>query len=153
MSLQNSPPKPLPPHPDLLPRPPSPTAPRETYTASCHCGAFTYIVTASPPLLDPRATLSSCNCSICTRNGSLMIYVPDDAVHFTKGTIEGFKAYTFGPAPKIAHYFCATCGSSCLARSVEAGFFDGMTCVNVRMLEDKRVWEGVRKRYVDGAAL
>lgn len=36
---------------------------------------------------------------------------------------------------RVAHYFCGTCGSSCMARSVVPGFFEGMTCVNVRMLE------------------
>jgi hypothetical protein len=74
-----------------LPTAPSRDAPKATYKASCHCGAFNYTVTASPPLNDPSATVIECNCSICTSNGYLFIYVPDDRVVFSKGSIEEFR--------------------------------------------------------------
>lgn len=45
------------------------------------------------------------------------------------------QSYFFA-SKKMAHYFCGTCGASCMARSVDPGFFPGMTCVNVRMFED-----------------
>ncbi|KAJ4372268.1 hypothetical protein N0V83_004042 [Neocucurbitaria cava] len=118
-----------------LPTTPDASAPTATYTASCHCGSFTYTVTQSPPLNDPSATVMECNCSICARNGYLFVYVPDERVQFTKGSIEEFKSYFFA-SKKMAHYFCGTCGASCMARSVDPGFFPGMTCVNVRMFED-----------------
>jgi hypothetical protein len=105
--------------------------------ASCHCGAFTYTVTASPPLDDPKAEVmrpflpqtpkiqqhhtdssTECNCSICTRNGYLFIYTPNAAISFTKGEFSDLTEYRFGPKPKVAHYFCGTCGSSCVARSI-----------------------------------
>jgi hypothetical protein len=64
------------------------------------------------------------------------------------------KRYTFGPNPRLAHYFCGTCGASCMAKSVEAGFFDDMVCVNVRIFEEgEEVWKGVARRMADGAAL
>jgi hypothetical protein len=41
-----------------------------------------------------------------------------------------------------------------MARSVEAGFFEGMTCVNVRMFEGgEAVWKGVQRRFANGRAL
>lgn len=55
----------------------------------------------------------------------------DKAHMLTKALIQ---AYSFA-SRKMAHYFCPTCGSSCIARSKDPDFFPGMTCVNVRMLE------------------
>ena len=60
-------------------------APSATYNASCHCGAVAYRVTVSPPLDHPTSSVSSCNCSICVRNGYLLIYVPSKDVEFEKG--------------------------------------------------------------------
>lgn len=77
--------------PASLPTPPSTTAPSQSYPASCHCGAFAYTVTASPPLSDPAATVMQCNCSICERNGYLFIYAPNERVVFTKGKVEDFR--------------------------------------------------------------
>lgn len=51
----------------------------------------------------------------------------------------------------MAHYFCGTCGASCMVRSVDPGVFPGMTCVNVRMLEGVDV-KDVKRRYGDGAS-
>jgi hypothetical protein len=74
-----------------LPTAPAADAPTRTYDASCHCGAFKYTVTASPPLDDPNAVLMECNCSICVSNGYLLIYVPNNHVVFSNGSIEQFK--------------------------------------------------------------
>lgn len=65
-------------------------APTKTYKASCHCGAFKYDVTTAS-LDDASTEVSRCNCSICTRNGYLLIYVPNDQIVFEKGGIEDFK--------------------------------------------------------------
>ena len=59
--------------------------PPATYNASCHCGAVAYRVTVSPPLDHSASSVSSCNCSICVRNGYLFIYVPSKDVEFEKG--------------------------------------------------------------------
>jgi hypothetical protein len=69
--------------------PPSETS--AIYTASCHCAAFIYTITTSPPLSCPSARISQCNCSICIKNGYLMIYPPNSAVTFVKGSIEEFE--------------------------------------------------------------
>ncbi|KAJ4990164.1 glutathione-dependent formaldehyde-activating enzyme [Stagonosporopsis vannaccii] len=108
-------------------------APSQTYKASCHCGAVAYTVKTRS--LDHESTeVVRCNCSICMRNGYLLIYVPNDDITFTTGQLEDLKSYTFA-THSVAHYFCPTCGSSCMARSIRPGFLDGTSIVNVRLLE------------------
>lgn len=64
--------------------------PTQTYKASCHCGAFAYSVKTTP--LDHESTeVVRCNCSICMRNGYLLVYVPSDDITFTSGQIEDLK--------------------------------------------------------------
>ncbi|KAF1840031.1 uncharacterized protein K460DRAFT_399646 [Cucurbitaria berberidis CBS 394.84] len=133
-----------------LPTAPAPDAPTAIYKASCHCGAFAYTITQAPPLNDPSAQVMDCNCSICSRNGYLFIYTSNDRVEFTKGGIEQFKTYSFA-SKKMAHYFCGTCGASCMARSVDPSFFPGMTCVNVRMLEGVDL-KTLNLKFADGAS-
>lgn len=67
-----------------------------TYTGSCHCGRFKYNVTHSPSLTDPASEVTDCNCSICTRNGYLLIYVQDKNIVFEKGSVDDF---TVCPSP------------------------------------------------------
>jgi hypothetical protein len=55
------------------------------YTASCHCGTVRYTVALSPPLDDPECWVVECNCSICTRNGNLNVYVKNECVKFDAG--------------------------------------------------------------------
>ncbi|KAI4925966.1 uncharacterized protein J4E92_006703 [Alternaria infectoria] len=123
-------------------------APTKTYDASCHCGAFKYSVTASPPLDDPSAVLVECNCSICVSNGYLLIYVPNERIVFSNGSIEQLKSYSFG-TKRMGHYFCGTCGASCMIRSKDPNFFAGMTCINARMLQGVEL-EKLKRKSVDG---
>ncbi|KAG9201120.1 hypothetical protein B5807_01007 [Epicoccum nigrum] len=121
--------------------------PTQTYKASCHCGAFAYSVKTTS--LDLESTeVVRCNCSICVRNGYLFIYVPNDDITFTSGQIEDFKSYTFA-THSVAHYFCPKCGSSCMARSIRPGFFDGKSIVNVRLFEDVEL-EKLNYKEMDG---
>ncbi|EUC42644.1 hypothetical protein COCMIDRAFT_39327 [Bipolaris oryzae ATCC 44560] len=69
----------------------------QTYAASCHCGIVQYSVLLSPPL--PQCKVVSCNCSICTRNGYLL--VGEDML----------RDYSFGLKRNL-HKFCANCGSA-----------------------------------------
>lgn len=62
--------------------------PTATYTGSCHCSRFTYTVTQSPPLEDPSSEVIDCNCSICSRNGYLFVYVPEKSFTFEAGNQE-----------------------------------------------------------------
>ncbi|ORY19433.1 glutathione-dependent formaldehyde-activating GFA [Clohesyomyces aquaticus] len=123
--------------------------PSETYAGSCHCGGVSYKVTHSPPLSDPSATVSNCNCSICSRNGYLLIYVPDAQLSFEKGAWEDLTKYTFAPKHRIAHYFCPKCGTSCFAKSTTEEFYPDYTAVNVRTFQDVD-FKSLNLKDVDG---
>lgn len=72
------------------------------YHASCHCGRVAF---------DVEGTIDSalaCNCSICSRRGSLLWFVPRDRL--TLRTPEDAAAtYTFNKHV-IKHRFCPVCG-------------------------------------------
>jgi hypothetical protein len=80
----------------------------QTYAASCHCGAVQYDVLLSPPL--PQWKVVSCNCSICSRHGYLLVYPQRSQLHVKRG-VETLKTYSFGPK-HLLHKFCGSCGSS-----------------------------------------
>ncbi len=72
------------------------------YSGSCHCGKITFEVEGE------IGSALSCNCSICSRRGSLFWFVtranltlltPEDAA----------STYTFNQHA-IKHRFCPTCG-------------------------------------------
>ncbi|KAH7123542.1 Mss4-like protein [Dendryphion nanum] len=127
----------------------SPKLESATYQASCHCGRFEYSVTHSPPLTDPRSEVIDCNCSICTRNGYLIIHVPEAKFKLEKGSEDEFTTYTFGPKHKVAHYFCPSCGTSCFCKSLDPGFFANMKAVNVRMFKDVE-FKSLHLKFMDG---
>ena len=52
----------------------------QTYRGSCHCGAVAYEVDMAMP--DKAFT---CNCSICSRTGGLLAFVPASAFRITSG--------------------------------------------------------------------
>jgi hypothetical protein len=80
----------------------------ETYNATCHCGSIQYTVTLSPPL--NRHPIVSCDCTICTKNGYLLVYPLRERVHFHREE-GGLISHSFGNKRNL-HKFCATCGSS-----------------------------------------
>lgn len=66
------------------------TADQTEYEGSCQCGQVTYTVTCSPLESQPVTT---CDCSICTRNGYALIYVPRSTVNWISGydTLKNFR--------------------------------------------------------------
>ncbi len=96
------------------------------YSGSCHCGKVRYEV-----MLDLGPVLS-CNCSICSRKGHLLAFVPVEQFALLSG--EGaLTDYQFGKK-RIHHLFCSTCGISSFSKGLGP---DGkeMRAVNVRCLE------------------
>ncbi len=75
----------------------------QTYQASCHCGAVRFSFEAEPITKGVR-----CNCSFCSRRGTLMQLVPDAQFHLAAGE-DALNFYQFGPK-RAKHYFCRTCG-------------------------------------------
>lgn len=98
----------------------------KTYTGSCHCGAVRFEVK-----MDLKH-LVSCNCSICSRSGTLLAFVPVNQFKLHSG--EGAQTdYQFGKK-RLHHLFCSTCGTRSFAIGKGP---DGteMRAINVRCLE------------------
>ena len=72
------------------------------YRASCHCGNVAIEFEA-----DIQGALS-CNCSICSRSGALLAFLPRDAVQ-VEAAPDAMTTYTFNKHV-IQHKFCKTCG-------------------------------------------
>jgi len=96
-----------------------------TYSGSCHCSKIKYEVTTD---------LSSgieCNCSICSRTGYLLIFVPADKVKILSG-LDSLKSYHFNKM-HVDHQFCANCGVRPFGQG--NGPNGPMFAINVRCLE------------------
>lgn len=78
-----------------------------TYKANCHCGTVKFTVKL-PDILSKSVT--RCTCSICTKNGYLLVYPKSEDVHYVSGK-DDLGAYRFGGATK-RHLFCKNCGNS-----------------------------------------
>ena len=73
-----------------------------THTGSCHCGRVAFDVDGEPD------SALACNCSMCRRRGSLLWFVPRDALRLRTPGADA-ASYTFN-RHAIVHRFCATCG-------------------------------------------
>jgi hypothetical protein len=96
------------------------------YTGSCHCGKVRFEVEGD------ITGVTACNCSICSRKGWLLWFVPRGNLRLLT-PIQDLADYTFGPAT-IHHRFCPTCGIHPFG---EGAMPDGtpMAAINVRCLE------------------
>ncbi len=97
-----------------------------TYSGSCHCGNVRYEVSAS------LENLISCNCSMCSRSGTLLEFVPEEKFKLLSGE-DSLTDYQFNKHV-IHHVFCNKCGVKSFARGTGP---DGkpMVAINVRCLE------------------
>ncbi|RJE19584.1 Glutathione-dependent formaldehyde-activating enzyme [Aspergillus sclerotialis] len=111
--------------------PPAQTSERSTHRGNCHCGAVRFTFSISPPL--PKYPTNTCNCSICSKNGYLLVYPFTKDFTLETGK-EVLRKYMFG-LKRSEHKFCGTCGCSCFIEIVEEGAPD-IIAVNVRLLED-----------------
>ncbi len=99
----------------------------QTFKGSCHCGAVRCEVTMAPP-----NKAFACNCTICSRGGWLLAFVPETGFRLVTG--EGtLTDYQFGKK-HIHHVFCRTCGVRPFSRGAGA---DGkeMIAINLRCIE------------------
>jgi hypothetical protein len=115
----------------------------KTYDGGCHCGAVRYRVA-----LDLQSAVS-CNCSICSKTGSMLAFAPADRFQVLSG--EGaLTDYQFGKK-RIHHFFCKSCGIRSFARGKAP---DGreVAAVNVRCLDGIDL-SAVPVRTFDGKSL
>jgi hypothetical protein len=108
--------------------------------ASCHCGAVRIEVEVPP------AQLTSCNCSLCRRYGTLWAYYRPAQVRIVQGA-GTTVAYVQGERTLAAHH-CPTCG--CVTHWASLTGADRMA-VNARLMDERDI-EGVRVRRLDGAS-
>jgi hypothetical protein len=111
------------------------------YKGSCHCGAITFEVEGE------LKEVADCNCSICSRLGHLLWFVPRSALHLT--TPANLTTYTFGSGT-IKHRFCPKCG----VHPFGEGIHDGhpMAAINVRCLEGLD-FSALPVKHFDGKSL
>ena len=72
------------------------------HIGSCHCGGVAFEVDGE---IDSAL---ACNCSICSRKGSLLWFVPREQLRL-KTHESAAITYTFHPH-EIRHRFCPVCG-------------------------------------------
>jgi hypothetical protein len=113
------------------------------YKGSCHCGRIAYEVEGE------MKQVISCNCSICSRKGSLLWFVPRDKLRFLTPE-ENASTYLFNKHV-IAHRFCPTCGMHPYAVGKD-GKGNEMAAINARCLEDVDL-DSLPVQHYDGRAL
>jgi hypothetical protein len=97
------------------------------YNGSCHCGNIK--IEAEGELT--RAV--QCNCSICSKKGYLLWFVPRDKMRLVTPDAT-LATYTFR-THRIQHHFCPTCGCAPFGEGTgPAG--ENMAAINVRCLDD-----------------
>lgn len=97
-----------------------------TYTGSCHCGNIAFDVTGE---IDSAL---SCNCSICSRKGSLLWFVPRQSLSLK--TADAGTAYTFNKHV-IKHRFCPICGIHPYGEGTDPKG-NAMAAINLRCIEN-----------------
>jgi hypothetical protein len=115
----------------------------KTFTGSCHCGKVRFEVKTD------LARVFSCNCSICSRAGYLLVFVPEEQFSLLRGE-DAQTDYQFHK--KVVHHtFCATCGIRSFGRGTGR---DGkaMRAVNVRCLDGVDL-DALTITRVDGKSL
>ena len=97
------------------------------YQGSCHCGAVAFQVEGE------LTGVMACNCSMCSRKGVLMWFVPRDALKLSTPE-EAASSYTFNKHV-IHHRFCPTCGIHPYGEGVDPKG-NPMVAINARCLEN-----------------
>lgn len=114
-----------------------------TYKGSCHCGKVAFEVEGEPD------SGLACNCSMCSRKGSLLWFVPKQKFKLLTPDDEA-STYLFNKHA-IRHRFCPQCGIHPYA---EASAPNGMpmAAINLRCLEGLDL-EKVPVKHFDGRSL
>ena len=112
---------------------------------SCHCGAQRF---AAPP----PAEVTQCNCSTCTKRGTVAAYYAPGEVAFSL-TPDRLAAYRWGDRMMTFHH-CVTCGCGVFAESdawtTESGEArPARITLNARLFDDFDL-DAVPVRHIDG---
>ncbi len=96
------------------------------YRGSCHCGRIAFEVDGD------LNGVTACNCSICSRKGVLMWFVPRERLRLLTPKAD-MATYTFHKHV-IKHRFCPVCGIHPFGEGIDAKG-NAMAAVNIRCLE------------------
>lgn len=110
------------------------------HAGGCHCQKVRYEVTIAAD------TGMGCNCSICSKKGTLLSFVEPEAFTLQSGE-DNLTDYQFN-RHNIHHLFCKTCGVASFAKGTRR---DGapMIAINVRCLDGFDL-DAVTVKMVDG---
>lgn len=110
------------------------------YQGSCHCGKVAFEVEGE------LQGAMSCNCSICSRKGSLLWFVPQGNMRLRTAE-EAAGTYTFNKHV-IKHRFCTTCGIHPYGEGVDPQG-NRIAAINIRCLENIAL-DSVPVHHFDG---
>ena len=96
------------------------------YHGGCHCGQIAFDVEAQ------IGKVIECNCSICSKRGYLLAFVPAEQVVMHTPDAD-MSTYTFN-THRIRHHFSPVCGVGPFGRSTDPSGID-MFALNVRCLD------------------
>lgn len=114
-----------------------------THVGGCHCGAVRFRTK-----VDLAKTLV-CNCSICSKRGHILSFVPAEQFELVSGE-EKLTDYRFNKMT-INHQFCSICGVGAFARG-EAPDGTTMVAINVRCIDEVEI-EALAPTHFDGRSL
>ena len=113
------------------------------YKGSCHCGQVAFEAEGE------LEQVTACNCSMCSRKGSLLWFVPRDNLRLLTAE-SNVSTYTFNEHV-IKHRFCPTCGIHPFGEGADPSG-NRMAAINVRCLENVDV-KSLPVRHFDGRSL
>ena len=113
------------------------------YKGSCHCGQIAFEVEGE------LTQVADCNCSICSRKGSLLWFVPRQQLRLLTSE-ENLSTYTFNKHI-IKHRFCSKCGIHPFGEGVDRSG-TAMAAINVRCLMGVDL-SSLPVKHFDGRAL
>lgn len=113
------------------------------YKGSCHCGKITFEIEGE------INSAMACNCSICSRKGSLLWFVPRDQLRLFAAE-QDIASYTFNKHA-IKHRFCSVCGIHPYGEGTDPQGRP-MAAINIRCLDGVDL-EKVPVQHFDGRSL
>lgn len=113
------------------------------YKGSCHCGKVAFEVEGE------LKEATACNCSMCSRKGSLLWFVPRQQLHLLTSD-DAIGTYTFNKH-NIKHRFCQTCGIHPYGEGTDPNG-NHMAAINIRCLDGIDL-ESVSVQHFDGRSL
>ena len=98
------------------------------YKGGCHCDRISFEVEGD------LTQVTQCNCSICTKRGNLLWFVPRPQLHLSTPESD-LRTYMFNKKV-IQHRFCAICGCAPFGEGANPKTGEKMAAVNIRCLDN-----------------